>query len=188
LNNIIFFGPPGAGKGTQAKLIAQFLKLPHLSTGEILRQKTEQDDDLAIELRKIMSAGQLVSDDILNKIVFDKLANCKSGFILDGYPRTLEQSSFLNNFLTKLSLNLHFIFNIDIDFETLKMRIHKRSLEENRDDDNADVVETRFNAYINTTKKVSDYYKNNQPTIFYEINGNNEIEKITSKIIKILEK
>ena len=100
MSNIIFFGPPGAGKGTQAKIISNNLNVPHLSTGDILRKKLLDKDSLADELNKIMSSGNLVSDDILNSIVASQLKNVlKNGFTLDGHPRTLKQSEFLNNFL-----------------------------------------------------------------------------------------
>ncbi len=188
MNNIIFFGPPGAGKGTQAKQISEFLNLPHLSTGDILRNKILQKDDLAIELQDIMSSGRLVSDEILNQIVSERLINCKNGFILDGYPRTLDQSLFLNQFLKNSSIKINYIFNIVIDFNILKERILKRSKEEDRDDDNINVIQTRYSAYIETTKPVSDVYRVNNPKIFYEINGDNQIEEISSKIKKILGK
>ena len=187
MSKIIFFGPPGAGKGTQAKIIKNLLKLPHLSTGDILRSKSKKNDSLALELQNIMSSGKLVSDEILNKIVAEKLIlDCKDGFILDGYPRTIKQSKFLNNFLTESSLKLNFIINIEINFDLLKERILKRSREEGRDDDNISVIETRYNAYIHDTKPVTDYYRKNNQDIFYEIPGNDEIHEITSKIKKIL--
>ena len=104
MNNIIFFGPPGAGKGTQAKIISEFLNISHLSTGDILRKKLLEKDKLANELKEIMSAGNLVSDDILNSIVASTLnKELSKGFILDGYPRTLKQSDFLNKFLIESS-------------------------------------------------------------------------------------
>ncbi len=188
MKNIIFFGPPGAGKGTQAKLISDHIKVPHLSTGDILRSKISQKDSLANELRNIMSSGGLVSDAILNEIVLEKLNNTRNGFILDGYPRTLEQSDFLNNFLKNSSLEINYIFNIDIDFEILKERIINRSKEEDREDDNIDALQIRYSKYLDTTKPVSDAYKVNNSEIFYEINGIKQIEEITSEIIKILEK
>ena len=174
MNNIIFFGPPGAGKGTQAKIISKNFNLPHLSTGDILRKKLEDEDGLAKELKKIMSSGNLVSDEINN------------GFILDGYPRTLNQSKFLDKFLLETSNSLNYIFNIQINFETLKDRILKRSSEESREDDSMDVIETRYNEYLNSTQKVSDFYKEMYPSIFHEINGSLQIEEITSEIMKIL--
>ncbi len=189
MNNIIFFGPPGAGKGTQAKIISDYLNVSHLSTGEILRKKLLDQDDLSQELKKIMSSGNLVSDNILNSIVSTRLLNeINKGFILDGYPRTLNQSDYLNNFLSENVKSLNYIFNIQIDFNTLKDRILKRSTEENREDDNIDVIETRYNEYLNSTQKVSDFYKENLSNIFYEIDGSFQIEEITKKIIQILKK
>ena len=188
MNNIIFFGPPGAGKGTQAKIISEYLTLPHLSTGEILRAKIKQNDPVALELKNIMANGKLVSDEILNKIVFDKLDNCENGFILDGYPRTLDQSNFLDHNLNKKNLKLNFIFNINLDYELLKKRIIKRSFEEEREDDSLNVIKTRYVEYVNTTQKVSEFYKTKNPEIFFEISGDKEIDEITYEIKKIIQK
>ena len=134
-----------------------------------------------------MSSGNLVSDDILNSIVSSRLINEKNrGFILDGYPRTLNQSVFLDKFLSDTSTSINYIFNIQINFDILKSRILKRSEEENRDDDNIQVIETRYKEYLVSTQKVSDYYKNNLSSIFHEIDGTLQIEEITQKIKKIL--
>jgi len=187
LNNIIFFGPPGAGKGTQAKIIAQYLNISHLSTGDILREKLLDKDDLANELKKIMSSGNLVSDDILNSIVALRLKNeSNKGFILDGYPRTLVQSDFLNNFIKNTSSSIRYIFDIKINFDTLKNRIVKRSSEEGREDDNIEVLHTRYDEYLNSTQKVSNFYKDKYPNIFYEIDGSLQINEITKKIKQII--
>tara|TARA_B100001057_G_scaffold404911_1_gene417665 strand:+ start:1907 stop:2479 length:573 start_codon:yes stop_codon:yes gene_type:complete len=189
LNNIIFFGPPGAGKGTQAKLISQHLNVPHLSTGDILRKKLLDKDNLANDLKKIMSSGNLVSDDILNSIVVSRLKhNTDVGFILDGYPRTIKQADFLNDFLLETSKSINFIFNIRINFETLKDRILKRYSEESREDDNIDVIETRYNEYLNSTEKVSSFYKQINDSIFHDLDGSLQIEEITTKIKEILKK
>ena len=189
MSNIIFFGPPGAGKGTQAKIISDYLSISHLSTGDILRKKLNDNDNLANELKIIMSSGNLVSDDILNSIVSSRLNNeIKNGFILDGYPRTLNQSEYLNNFLNEISISINYIFNIQLNFEILKKRILKRSSEENREDDNMDVIETRYNEYLNSTQKVSDYYKDNFSAIFYDIDGSLQIQEITQNIKQILKK
>ncbi len=189
MSNIIFFGPPGAGKGTQAKILSEYLNVSHLSTGDILRKKLLENDNLAIELKKIMAAGNLVSDDILNSIVSSRLTKeSNKGFILDGYPRTLHQSEFLNNFLSKTSNSINYIFNIKINFETLKNRILKRSTEEKREDDNIDIIETRYNEYLNSTQMVSNFYKDQYNTIFYEIDGSLEIEEITQNIRQIIKK
>ena len=189
MNNIIFFGPPGAGKGTQAKLISEDLSLSHLSTGEILRKKILEKDALALKLKEIMSSGKLVSDDILNSIVLSRLSNeSKKGFILDGYPRTLAQSEYLNNFLENSGNRINYIFNIKLSFEILKNRILKRSSEESREDDKIEVIQTRYSEYKNTTEKVSNFYKKTQSHIFYEIDGSQQIDEITKNIKKILKK
>ena len=189
MTNIIFFGPPGAGKGTQAKIISDHLKLSHLSTGEILRKKTLDQDTLALKLKEIMSSGKLVSDNILNSIVSDRLKKeGDNGFILDGYPRTFSQSQFLNNHLKISNNEINYIFNIQIKFETLRDRILKRSSEESRDDDNIEALQTRYFEYLNSTEKVSANYKQTYNDIFFEIDGSLQIEEITNKIKGILKK
>ena len=189
MSNIIFFGPPGAGKGTQAKILSEYLNVSHLSTGDILRKKLLDKDNLANELKKIMSSGNLVSDDILNSIVSSRLKkDASTGFILDGYPRTLKQSEFLNNFLNEISISINYIFNIKINFTILKDRIIKRSSEESREDDNINVIETRYNEYLNSTEKVSNFYRDNYSNTYYEIDGSLQIDEITDKIKKILKK
>ena len=188
--NIIFFGPPGAGKGTQAKIISDFLQLPHISTGDVLRSKIKQNDTLGLHVKEIIASGKLVSDEILNSIVSEKLLDndCSNGFILDGYPRSIDQFSFLNHFLEKSKFELNYIFNIDIKFEILKERIIKRSKEESREDDNLDVIQTRYSEYIDSTKQVSEKYKIQMRNIFHDIDGDQQIEEITSKIKKIIKK
>ena len=187
MKNIIFFGPPGAGKGTQAKIISELLNVAHLSTGDILRKKLLEQDKLANELKAIMSAGNLVSDKILNSIVASRLnKELNNGFILDGYPRTLKQSEFLNEYLYETSNSINYIINIQINFETLKSRILKRSSEESRDDDKIEVIETRYNEYLNSTQKVTQLYKEKYSNIFYEIDGSLQIQEITEKIRQIL--
>ena len=187
MKNIIFFGPPGAGKGTQAKIISEFLNVPHLSTGDILRSKIKQKDKLAHDLKEILASGKLVSDEILNEIVSDKILNyCKEGFILDGYPRTLEQANFINTLFKLNSIKINSIFDIEIKFEELKNRILKRSKEEQRDDDNLNIIQIRYQEYLKTTQLVSNLYSSRNPNIFHKIDGSDQIDGITSEIKKIL--
>ena len=187
--NIVIFGPPGAGKGTQSNLIVKKFKLHQLSTGELLRREIKDKTNLGSQISSIMKTGNLVSDEILNSIVSSSLKNeTKGGFLLDGYPRTLAQSEFLNNFLLETSSSIDYIFDIQLDFETLKNRIIKRSSEESREDDNIDVIETRYKEYLNSTQKVSNFYRENKTSIFYEIDGSQQIQQITEKIKQILKK
>ena len=124
---IIFFGPPGSGKGTQAKLLAKKLNILHLSTGDILREKLSDGDSLSIKLKEIMSSGNLVSDEILNQIIANKLMSeeCGNGFILDGYPRTISQSEFLLSFFKRNSLIVDVIFNF-IDNESPSLNLSRK--------------------------------------------------------------
>ena len=190
MNNIIFFGPPGAGKGTQAKILSTTLNMKHLSTGDILRSKIADDDQTSKELKQIINEGKLVSDEILNKIVSQTLSKlADQNVILDGYPRTYDQSKFFEDFIkNNKNFTLGYIFNISLSLEKIRERIQKRSREENRDDDNQDVLKTRYNEYILTTKPATDYFKSNYSTIFHDINGDQNVEKIQSDIIEIIEK
>ena len=185
---LIFFGPPGAGKGTQAKLLADYLKLPHLSTGDILRNKLLEKDDLSKTIKVMMDKGQLVSDEILNEIVSNRIDNqdCLKGFILDGYPRTKDQALFFNSTLESKNLSITKIFDINIDEKIIIKRIKSRSDIENRQDDKEKVIKTRISKYLSETKQLSDFYKNQNFSNYCVIDGNQEIEKIKADIIKIL--
>ncbi len=185
---IVFFGPPGSGKGTQAKLIANEYNISHLSTGDILRAKLKDTDELSFKLKEIMSSGNLVSDYILNKIVAEKInsVDCLNGFILDGYPRTLAQSEYLISFLDDNSLNLDFVFDFKIDFNIVKERIVKRSQEEKRPDDNLSVIKNRLEKYMIETYPVSKIFNEKFTAKYFSIDASDEISKIQKELINIL--
>ena len=185
---LIFFGPPGAGKGTQASIISNNFKIPHLSTGDILRNKLLQKDELSTKLKYIMDKGQLVPDDILNEIVSKRISNhdCLRGFILDGYPRTMGQALFLNTILNSKNFKIDKIIDIEVDEKFIVKRIISRSKEEDRQDDKEEVIKTRISKYLSETKPLSDYYKSKYPSDYLVINGNQEIKKINEDIVKIL--
>ena len=187
---LILFGPPGAGKGTQASLLANKLDIPHLSTGDILRNKLLEKDDLSNELKNIMDSGNLVSDDILNRIVINrlKLPDCKNGFLLDGYPRTLNQKNFLVNFLDSMNLSIKYIIELFVSDEIIIKRIQSRLEKENRDDDKNDIIKTRIDKYNNETKPISDYFLDNYSDNYCKVDGNQDIEKIHKDILKFIEK
>ena len=185
---LIFFGPPGSGKGTQASILSKKINIPHLSTGDILRSKLDDNDNLAQELSKIMSSGNLVPDSILNPIVTENLLGnkCKNGFILDGYPRNKSQSDFLINFLEKNQIDLDLVIDFTADTDTVKKRIIERSKIENRSDDNLEVIETRLEKYFVETQPLANIFKDKFKDKFYEINAMQEISKIQSEIEKRL--
>ena len=185
---LIFFGPPGAGKGTQSNLIANYFNIPHLSTGDILRNKLLEKDELSEKIKDIMDKGQLVSDEILNEIISDRIDNqdCLKGFILDGYPRTMNQALFFNSTLDSKKLKITKIFNINIDEKIIIQRLNSRFSIENRLDDEEKIIQTRISKYLSETKQLLDFYKNQNLSNYCVINGNQEIQKIKVDIIKIL--
>tara|TARA_Y100001970_G_scaffold293157_1_gene438206 strand:- start:3505 stop:4074 length:570 start_codon:yes stop_codon:yes gene_type:complete len=187
---LILFGPPGAGKGTQAAFIAEKFDIPHLSTGAILRNKLLEKDSLSIKLMETMNTGNLVSDEILNKIIADRLksSDCNNGFILDGYPRTISQKDFLIDFLDSVNLFIDAIIDLKIDKKNIIERIKSRLKKENRDDDQKDIIMTRIEKYDKETKPLSDYFKKNYTKNYHTVNGNQDIEKIHKDILKLLEK
>jgi len=187
---IVFFGPPGSGKGTQAKLLSKELNILHLSTGDILRNKLSDGDSLSVKLKKIMSSGNLVSDEILNQIIADKLISkeCINGYILDGYPRTIPQSEFILSFTKSSSLNLDLIFNFNIDFKIVTERIMLRSKQEQRSDDNTDAIKTRLDKYTEETYPVSQFFLRNFTEKFYNIDASQEVSKIQKELMNIIKK
>jgi len=187
---IVFFGPPGSGKGTQAKLLAKDLNILHLSTGDILRDKLSDGDLLSKKLKEIMSSGNLVSDEILNLIISNKLMSeeCDNGYILDGYPRTISQSDFLLSFAKSNNLKLDMIFNFKIDFKLVEERIILRSKQEQRSDDNIDVIKTRLDKYIEETYPVSQFFSRNFSQNFFTIDASQEVSKIQKELINIIKK
>jgi len=171
---LIFFGPPGAGKGTQASLTAKKLKIPHLSTGDILRDKLLDQDSLSIRLKNFMDSGNLVSDDILNEIVANrlKLPDCQGGFILDGYPRTMSQKIFLIDFLESHDLSISKIIDLVIDEKIIIHRIKSRSNIENRLDDREEIIKIRMLKYFQETKPLSNYFRSKYPNDYHIVDGN----------------
>ena len=160
---LFFFGPPGAGKGTQAKFFAKKLNIVHLSTGEILRNQLKKESKLSLDLKRTMETGQLVSDKILNKIVLERIMqkDCNKGFIFDGYPRTISQAFFIDDYFANNNLSFFCFFEFAIDEDSIIKRITGRALTESRLDDSKETIKTRIAKYLQETKPVLDYYKKN---------------------------
>ena len=187
---IIFFGPPGSGKGTQAKLISSNFNITHLSTGDILRDKLKEGDEISLKLKEIMSSGNLVSDNLLNKIIAEKLSSveCANGFILDGYPRTIAQSEYLLSFINQNNISIDLIYDFKIDFKIVEERILHRSQREKRSDDNLKVIKTRLDKYMKETYPVSQFFSSNFANNYYTIDASREISEIQKELMKILKK
>ena len=180
--NIILFGPPGAGKGTQAKHLVKKLNNFQISTGDILREEIKNDSDIGKKIINVMNDGRFVSDDIVNQLlekqVFDPKK--KNKLIFDGYPRSINQAKNLELLLNNSNQKIDFIFFLNVNKETIVKRIQKRKILEKRSDDELDTILKRYDTYMETTKPVLDFYSKN--TNFYEIDGSKEIEQITNKI------
>ncbi|MGH9389231.1 MAG: adenylate kinase [Vicinamibacteria bacterium] len=157
---LILLGPPGAGKGTQAQKLAAELKVPHISTGVILREAAERGTELGKQAKAIMDAGHLVSDHIMLGIIQDRLQakDCEKGFILDGFPRTIPQAEALDQLLSQKAEPPVVIANLDLDEEELRRRIAGRRGEVTRSDDAEETVLSRFQVYQEKTRPLLDYY------------------------------
>ena len=184
--NIIIFGPPGAGKGTQAKFLIDKLKSYQISTGEILREEIKNETEIGKKIINNMNDGKFVDDYIVNslleKIVFDKKKTNR--LIFDGYPRTLNQAKNLKNLLDKSNQKIDFIFFLNVNKNSILKRLEKRKILEKRSDDDANTILNRYDTYMKITKPVLDYYSKNKN--FHEIDGSMEIKKISQKIQQIL--
>ena len=187
---LFFFGPPGAGKGTQAKFISKKLNIVHLSTGEVLRGQLIKESKLSLDLKKILENGELVSDKIMNQIVSERIIqkDCNKGFIFDGYPRTMPQAYFINDYFARQKLTFDYFFEFKIDTNLIIERIINRSIVEKRTDDSEEVIKTRLEKYNEETKPILDLYKKHYNSIYHTIDSNQEIEKINSLLLILLEK
>ena len=180
--NIILFGPPGAGKGTQSKYLVNKLNNFQVSTGDILREEIKNNSEIGKQITNIMNEGKFVSDKIVNSLI-EKLMldpRKKDKLIFDGYPRSLSQAKYLDLLLDNSNQKIDHIFFLNVNKDTIIERIKKRKTLENRSDDNTDTILKRYDTYMETTRPVLDYYSKNPN--FHEINGTQEIDQITKEI------
>ena len=180
--NIILFGPPGAGKGTQSKYLVKKLNGFQISTGDMLRDEIQKDSEIGKKIINDMDDGKFVNDEIVNKliknVIFDP--HKKDKLIFDGYPRSISQAKNLDLLLKDSNQKISFIFFLNVNKETIIKRIEKRKILEKRSDDDLNTILKRYDTYMKTTKPVLDFYSKNSN--FYEIDGTLEITEITSKI------
>ncbi len=184
--NIILFGPPGAGKGTQAKNLEKKLNNFQISTGDMLRDEIKKESEIGKKIINYMNEGKFVDDEIVNKlmknVIFD--SKKKNKLIFDGYPRTLEQAKNLELLLKESNQKIDFIFFLNVNKDIIVQRIEKRKIIEKRSDDDLNTILKRYDTYMLTTKPVLEYYSS-KPN-FNEIDGGLKITEITSKINNIL--
>jgi len=179
---VVFLGPPGSGKGTQAQLLAGDLELPAISTGDMLREAVANGSELGRRVRKIMESGELVGDDLMAEVVGERLshADTERGFLLDGYPRTASQAETLLRILVEGSDTLDHVVFIDVPEDELV----RRALLRQRVDDREDVVRERLRVYRERTQPLVEYYRSQG--LLREIDGNREVEAVRRAILDAL--
>ena len=185
--NIVIFGPPGAGKGTQSKFIVSKYNLHQLSTGDLLRYEIKNNTPIGSQISSIMNNGELVSDEIVDNLIEKVVSNnlYKNRIIFDGYPRTLSQAQNLDNLLKKYDQKINIVLKLSVSLETVKKRISERQNRENRDDDNEETAIKRYKTYEKSSEPVINYYK--QSNLLRVINGEATISKINSEISGLIE-
>jgi len=183
---IVLFGPPGAGKGTQAKKISDHYKIAHISTGDIFRQAIKNKTELGKKVKSIMDSGELVPDQTVVDLVAEELqkADYKAGYILDGFPRTVAQAEAFDQILKNQNDTIDAFVSLTVPEEELINRILSRG--EGRSDDTEDAIKKRLAVYNDETRPVKDYYQ--KSGIVFDINGIGTIEEIFGRIRSVLEK
>lgn len=184
---IVLLGAPGSGKGTQAALLVEELKLPHISTGALLRSAAKAGTKLGIKAKAVLDRGELVSDDIMLGLLEERLsqADTEAGFILDGYPRNLAQARTLDELLSRIDQPVDEALQIDVDVEMVIARIAGRAAEEGRSDDTEEVVRNRMKVYSDHTAPVVDYYA--QQGLLSRVLGEGTIEEVFQRIKGVLQ-
>lgn len=210
--HIIIFGPPGVGKGTQAKIICKKLGVKHISTGDILRTAIKNETELGKKAKEIVDRGDLVPDDIMGAIIKDAIAEAEhhNGFILDGYPRTVGQAEILDDIFEEIGIDYAHLIKLQVDEDTIVERLSSRRMcsechhiinisklkEENkcpdcgaestfirREDDKPEVIKKRLRVYEESTAPVIHYYENGGKAKVIRINGDDEVKRVTNKIL-----
>lgn len=217
MKNIMFIAPPAAGKGTQAELVVKKYNIPHISTGDILREISKEDSELGSYVFETLTSGKLVKDEITYQLIEDRLKkdDCKNGYIIDGFPRSLEQAIEYDKILERLGYDIGNVILLNIDGKTLEKRITGRRICENcntiyninneasapqvesvcdncggklyqRSDDNLESFQTRYQMYKEKTEPIIEHYKNKN--VLYEVNGDDTVENVFKNVEEIINK
>jgi len=184
---ILLIGPPGAGKGTQAALLAKHFGIPAISTGDIFRENVRNETPLGLEAKAFMDRGEYVPDSLTNALVRDRLNqdDAAAGFLLDGYPRTIDQVQELDDILEETEVKLDVVVQLTADAEELLRRLSGRAQEQGRSDDTPDVIKRRLDVYEKQTAPLIDIYASR--SLVAKVNGLGEIGDVTNRIIEVLD-
>lgn len=184
---ILLIGPPGAGKGTQAALLAQHFGIPAISTGDIFRENVRNETPLGLEAKAFMDGGEYVPDSLTNALVRDRLnqEDASKGFLLDGYPRTIDQVEELDDILDESDKSLDVVVQLTADSEELLRRLTGRAQDQGRSDDTPEVIKKRLAVYEAQTAPLIDIYASR--SLVAKVNGLGEIEDVTARIIEVLD-
>lgn len=183
---LVLVGPPGAGKGTQAQIVATQLSIPHISTGDIFRANVAGGTELGLQAQQFMNAGELVPDSVTNAMVADRLAqpDAQAGFLLDGYPRNREQAVVLEGLLAEGDIALDAVVELDVDNESVIARLLDRAVKDGRADDTEEVIRRRLDVYSEQTEPLVGYYR--EHGLLRSVDGVGTIEDITARIVAAL--
>jgi adenylate kinase len=183
---LVLVGPPGAGKGTQATVVAGRLGVPHISTGDIFRSNVAGGTELGVQAQQFMDAGRLVPDDVTNAMVRDRLRqdDVAVGFLLDGYPRNLGQVAYLDRILADLGIVLDAVVELSVDRAVITARILERAAREGRADDTVEVVSHRFDVYDAETAPIVGHYRT--AGLLRVVDGGGSVEEVTGRVLDAL--
>ncbi len=185
MKNIVLFGPPGAGKGTHANLLAEKYNMLHLSTGDMLRTEVAAKTPLGQRIQDIMERGDLVGDDLVCRLMEQAISNARQGLIIDGFPRTVAQAQVLEYIFSQNKRRIDAVIAIDLPREELVRRIHERALISNRTDDNEETIRHRLEEYDAKTYPVLEYYRGSGMLV--SVDGNGEISETFARICQALD-
>lgn len=186
MKDIVIFGAPGAGKGTQSDHIVERYHLTHVSTGDLLRSEIAAKSELGLRIKSIIDAGQLVSDDIVVEMIDKAIANDRNGILFDGFPRTVKQAETLDSLLAKHGRGITCMVQLEVPREELIRRMLERAKVSGRSDDNEETIKNRLVEYENKTLPVAQYYERKGKAVV--INGLGDIKRISEDIFKAIDK
>lgn len=184
--HIILFGPPGVGKGTQAKILSTKFSIPHISTGDMLREEIKNETELGKKAKVLMDAGNLVPDDVMIQMIRKVLQSwvCRNGIILDGFPRTVEQAIALKAMFEELHIVLRKVLSFEVSEERIMERLIRRGAMEGRADDTPETIVKRITIYKKTTAPVKDYYQSQG--LLAVLDGEQPVDVVHAAILKEL--